>query len=214
VVVAVSRCSGFTIVEIIVSLASALLILAAAGSFARSQSRAFERESRHFALRETVRRVLATISRELRGAGFAPVFGGFDGASGGLTVAETERIEVRADLHGTATSDPPDGDVDDNSDERIGFSLSRSRGLVSETIGRQSQPLTLEGMVPPNGLAFTYFDACDEEIPVPSGGGLDDANRARVRRIAVHFVARQAGGDAIAADTTATLRNREDLRCE
>lgn len=206
--------SGFTLVEIVVSLAAALLILAAAGSFSRSQSRAFEREARHLALRETVRRVLATVSREIRGAGFAPVAGSFDGASGGLTVAEAQRIEVRADLHGAATDEPPDGAVDDDSDERIGFSLSASRGLVSETIGRQSQPLTLDGMVSANGLAFRYFDACDAEIPVPAGGGLDVTSRARVRRVAVHFQARQPGGDAVAGDTTATLRNRDALRCE
>jgi Tfp pilus assembly protein PilW len=213
-VVAVNRRSGFTIVEIVVSLASALVVLAAAGSFARSQSRAFEREARHFALRETVRRVLDTISRELRGAGFAPVSGSFDGASGGLTIAEATRIELRADLHGAASGDPPDGAVDDDSDERIGFLLSASRGSVSETVGRQSQPLTVDGMVPTNGLVFRYFDPCDVEIPVPSGGGLDAAGRARVRRIAVHFLAQQPGGDAVAAATTATLRNRGELRCE
>jgi Tfp pilus assembly protein PilW len=214
VVVAVNRPSGFTIVEIVVSLASALLVLAAAGSFSRSQSRAFERAAGHFTIRETVRRVLATISQELRGAGFTPVAGSFDGSSGGLTIAEAQRIEVRADLHGPNSGDPPDGAIDDGSDERIGFLLSASRGTVSETIGRQSQPLTLDGMVPANGLGFRYFDACDVEIPVPPGGGLDDASRARVRRIAVHFLARQPGGDTVGGDTTATLRNRGELRCE
>jgi Tfp pilus assembly protein PilW len=210
---AVNRPSGFTIVEIVVSLASALLVLAAAGSFSRSQSRAFERDAGHFAVRETVRRVLGMISEELRGAGFTPVVGSFDGATGGLTIAEAQRIEVRADLHGPSTGDPPDGAIDDDSDERIGFLLSASRGIVSETIGRQSQPLTLDGMVPANGLVFRYFDACDAEIHVPPGG-LDDASRARVRRIAVHLLARQPGGDAVAADTTVTLRNRDELRCE
>jgi type II secretory pathway pseudopilin PulG len=213
-VATVRSSGGFTLVEMLVAVGSSALILAAAGSFSRAQGRALERESRHLRLRETVRRVLGTMSREVRGAGFAPVIGGFDGAADGLSIASTDRFEVRADLHGAATGDPPDGVLDVDSDERIGFSLNGARGVVTQTIGRQSQPLTLDGAVPARGLVVRYFDACDDEITVAPGAALDEDARRRVRRMTIRLAAHESGGETLTAETGATLRNRHALRCE
>jgi len=205
---------GFTLVEMLVAIGCALLILAAVGNFSQAQGRAFEREARHLRLRETVRRVLATMSREVRGAGFAPLTGTFDPAADGLSLAASDRFEVRADLHGAASGDPPDGVLDVDSDERIGFSLSAARGVVSETIGRQSQPLTLDGLVPPQGLVVRYFDACDDELALAPGSTLDADARSRVRRMTIRLLAQDPRGEVLEAETGIALRNRHTLRCE
>jgi len=210
----VSGRAGFTLLEMLVAVGSALFILAAVGGFARAESRMIDRECRRLRVTEANRRVLDMITRELKGAGFAPVSGGFDGAADGLAVAERTRIEVRSDLHGTTAGDPPDGVLDVDSDERVGFVLNAARGLVSESIGRQVLPLTLESAVPADGLWFRYFDACGEEIVPATGTELAAAERARVRSVTVHLTTRAAGGDAVGGEVTSTLRNRQGLRCE
>jgi type II secretory pathway pseudopilin PulG len=206
-------CRGFTLLELLVTFASSLLILAAIGSFCRSQGRLFDQETRGARLREASRRVLEMVAGEIRAAGFAPVPGTFDGAADGLSVATVDRIEVRSDSHGEAGGDPPDGSADPDSDERIGFFLNAARGLINQTIGRQTVPLTLDSSVPPGGFRLRYFDACEREMAPPAGAGLDPAERAEVRRIAVELEIRDASGGRVSAATSAALRNREGLRC-
>jgi Tfp pilus assembly protein PilW len=207
------RNRGLGLTEMLVATCSSLLIVAAVGGFARAESRLLEREARRLRLHEASRRVLDLIARELRGAGFAPVAGDFDGATDGLFVATPDRLEVRSDLHGASAQTPPDGRLDGDSDERIGFFLNASRGLVAETVGRQTLSLTLDSMVPAGGLLFRYFDACDLEITPAGGTELSAEQRPSVRRIAVSLVVRDGGGEVITAEASSALRNRTGLRC-
>ncbi|HUE38927.1 MAG TPA: hypothetical protein VMR29_05445, partial [Candidatus Binatia bacterium] len=176
---------AFTLVEMLVAVGSSLSILAAVGGFARAESRMLQRECRRLGATEASRRVLDSIAREIRGAGFAPVAGGFDGVADGLSIAARSRIELRSDAHGATSADPPDGILDPDSDERISFSLNAARGVVSESIGRQALPLTLESVVPADGLVLRYFDACGEELVPATGSELAAAERAQVRRVTI-----------------------------
>lgn len=204
---------GFTLLELLVAAGSALLILASVGAFSRAEGRLVDREARRLRLREASRRVVEQIAREIRGAGFAPASGSFDGSADGLAVAAADQIELRSDLHGAMAADPPDGYLDLDSDERIGFTLSASRGIVSETVGRQSLPLTLDSMVPAAGLVFRYLDACGEEISPAAGSALAADERARVRSVAVELTVEERGGASVVSSMTASLRNRGGLRC-
>jgi hypothetical protein len=196
------------------AMACSLLILAALAGFVRGQTRFLDRESRRLALRESCRRVLGMVAREVRGAGYKPVAGAFDGAADGLAVATRDRIELRSDLHGSSAIDPPDGILDVDSDERIGFFLNPARGQVSETVGRQTLPLTLDFTVPAGGFELRYLDACGTEIVAASGASLTAEERARVRSVAVRLNVTQPGVGGVSADVVSTLRNREVLRCE
>jgi len=208
------RKDGWTLVEMLAATSCSLVILAALGGFARSQTRFLDRETRRLELRETCRRVLEAITREIRGAGYSPVTGTFDGLHDGLAVAARDHIELRSDLHGTSASDPPDGVLDTDSDERVGFLFNSSRGLVSETIGRQTLPLTVDFVIPVDGFELHYFDACDTEAAPASSALLTPEERARVRRVGVHLDVAQAGIGRVSGDAFSTLRNREQLRCE
>jgi hypothetical protein len=209
----VKRNAGLGLTEMLVAMCSSLLIVAAVGGFARAESRLLDREAHRLRLREASRRVLDLVARELRGAGFAPAAGDFDGATDGLSIAAPDRLEVRSDLHGASAQTPPDGHLDVDSDERIGFFLNASRELVAETVGRQTLSLTLDSMVPAGGLAFRYFDACDLEITPAAGAELSAEERASVRRVGVSLVVRERGGDAITAEVSSALRNRSRLQC-
>lgn len=206
--------SGWTVVEMLAATACSLLILAALAGFVRGQTRFLDREGRRLALRESCRRVLDMVAREVRGAGYEPVAGAFDGAADGLAVASRDRIELRSDLHGSSAIDPPDGILDVDSDERIGFFLNPARGQVSETVGRQTLPLTLDFTVPANGFELRYLDACGTEIVAASGASLAAAERARVRSVAARLNVTQPGAGGVSASVVSTLRNREVLRCE
>jgi len=207
------RSRGLGLIEMLVATCSSLLIVAAVGAFARAESRLLDREACRLRLHEASRRVLDLIARETRGAGFAPIAGDFDGAADGLFVATPDRLELRSDLHGPSALTPPDGHLDADSDERIGFFLNVSRGLVAETVGRQTLSLTLDSMVPPGGLLFRYFDACDVEITPADATGLSAEERASVRRIAVSLVVRDRGSEVVAAEASSVLRNRTGVRC-
>ncbi len=204
--------SGFTLLEVLVSLASSLLIVAAVGGFSRAESRMIDRELRHLRLREANRRVLETIAREVGGAGFTPTAGSFDGALDGLAAAARNRIEIRSDLHGAAAEDPPDGILDADSDERIGFFVSATRRNVSESVGRQTLPLTLDSAVSPGGLVFRYLDACGDEILPVTGLDLSAEERAHVRSVVIGLTI-QEGSESATDEVATVLRNRRSLRC-
>jgi hypothetical protein len=206
--------SGWTVVEMLAATACSLLILSALGGFVRGQTRFVDRESRRLALRESCRRVLDMVGREVRSAGYEPVAGTFDGAADGLAVAARDRIELRSDLHGSSATDPPDGILDVDSDERIGFFLNPTRGQVFETVGRQTLPLMLDASVPAGGFELRYLDACGGEIVPTSGISLTSEERTRVRSVAARLNVTRPGVGGVSAGTVSTLRNREDLRCE
>ena len=206
--------NGWTVVEMLAAMTCSLLILAALGGITRAQTRFLNRESRRLELVETCRRVLDMITREVRGAGYSPVSGTFDGPADGLTVAARDHIELRSDLHGASAGDPSDGTLDADSDESVGFVLNPSRGLVSETVGRQTLPLTIDFMVPPGGFEIRYFDACETEMVPTAGATLTAAERARVRSVSARLYVSQPGVGEVSADVFSTIRNREPLRCE
>jgi hypothetical protein len=201
------------LIEMLVAMGSSLLVLAAVGGFARAEARLLGREARRLRLCEASRRVLDLVVREIRGAGFAPAAGTFDGAADGLSVAAPDHLELRSDWHGSSARTPPDGELDPDSDERTGFVLNATRGTVAETIGRQTLSLTLDSMVPANGLLFRYFDACGLEILPAAGPELSSEERSKVRRVDISLVVREPGGEAIAAEASSALRNRTRLEC-
>lgn len=203
---------GFTLLELLVATGASLALIAAVGGFTRAEGRMVARETRRLELREAGRRIADSIARELRGGGFAPVDGSFDGERDGLSVAALERIEIRADLHGATSASPPDGVLDADSDERIGFLRSAARGTVSQTIGRQTASLTVDARVPPRGLAFRYVDACGVEITPAAGDELSEDERRRVKEVDVRVVLAD-GVESLTSEVVATLRNRQGLRC-
>jgi hypothetical protein len=207
---------GYSTVEILVATFGALLTVASLAGGAQAQSRLYARETTLQRLREAERRVLAMMRREIRGAGYAPVAGGsFDGEADALAIARTDWIELRADRHGPTGDDPPDGILESDSDERVGFYRNRTRDMIYESLGEEKLSLTSGVVAREGSLGFAYFDACDRPIAMPAGGELAAADRHRVRRVAVTLrLADPASGAEAAAEASAVIRNRLGLACE
>lgn len=204
--------AGYTVIEILVAMVSALLTLAAIGGMLRIQGRLFGCEARSLALREASRRVIEMMTKEIRGAGFEPLLSSsFDGRADGIAVARSDLIEIRSDRQGSTSEDPPDGTIDFDSAERVSFFHNQIRQTIYQSVGQQILPLTsvAEVLVSPGGLGLRYFDGCGRELVVPAGGELSSENRIRIRRVALSVTLEDiTGTGSISAETTVTLRNR------
>lgn len=206
---------GSALLELVVASAGALLVVAMVAGLYPTHARAYAGGRDRQELRATLRRVVDGIVREVRGLGFDPTVvpadpDGFDGASDGLSMAETSRIEVRSDLHGADSADPPDDRLDGASSERTAFQRSAATGGVTQRLGDFAVPLTDGISVGGEGLRFRYFDACGAERVPP----LDPAARAEVASVTVELAARhERSGETVAVAARTALRNRRALRC-
>ena len=114
---------------------------------------------------------------DVRRAGYDPAAIGL----AGLTSARDRQLGFAADLDG-------DGAVDGSSEETVGYVCNPATRRLSRTVGAQSLPLADDVVT----CRFTYRDASGTALAVPVAG-LDPAERARVRSIALALVLRPAG---------------------
>ena len=205
---------GISAVEVLTATASALLVLVSLGHTAVLQQRLFRSEARQLEARESSRRIVDLVARELRGAGFDPLGeGSFDGFREAIIVAARERIEVRADRHGSGGGDAPDGVVDPASDERVTFFRHAATRMIRQSFGDQVLSLS-ELPTPADGFVIRYFDPCGAEIVPPPGLELAEAERMRVRRVTIAASFVEPGSSSVrSAETSVALRNRAHLGC-
>ncbi|MEA2627025.1 MAG: hypothetical protein QOD06_3070 [Candidatus Binatota bacterium] len=202
---------GFSVLELLVASGAGLVGLAAVSALVRADGRLLAATSAEVVVREAGRRVVESIVRETREAGFdrrppEERRGAFVPDRDGLAVAREDELAVCADRN------PPDGVADRSSDECIGF-LVRS-GELLETIGRQRVPLVPRGALSAGGFRLRYFDSCGTELAPPPDASLGAAERSRVRKIAVALrLTSPVRGRAFELDAAAVLRNRPTAGC-
>jgi hypothetical protein len=107
-----------------------------------------------------------------------------------VTEATPARVALAADLDG-------DGVVDGESEESTVWVCFAAPGRLSRIIGRQSMPLA-DGVT---ACALRYVDAAGAPILAPPIG-LDAAERARIRAVALDLTLRPTG---LTAPTTRTV---------
>ncbi|VEN74203.1 conserved hypothetical protein [Candidatus Desulfarcum epimagneticum] len=171
--------NGFSLLELILSLALSSMILAAALSTFILQKRVYEKQTRIIDLEENIRAGLYMATSELMTAGFDPT--GLSGA--GIVSARETSLRFTADLNG-------DGDVSDSNEDIVyaldgtDFQLTRNGQPAAENI---------------HALTFNYHDPDGVLLPPP-------ADPTRVKRIGVRIRAQNAGMTRD-AEAQVTLRN-------
>lgn len=164
--------SGFTLIELMVSMTISLVVLAAiAGSFT-VQNRQNSAEEQIGQMQQNVRGALDLMMREIQMAGYKPVGGTFNGIE--TSAATTLRIKLDLDSSGLET----DGTTDD-----ISYSFDNSTGLITRTLNNTGSSATLADNI--TAFSFTYLDA----------NGASTTTNTAARRITINMTARTAKPD-------------------
>lgn len=158
---------GFTLIELMVSMAIGLAVLAAIAGTFTAQTRQNSAEEQIGQMQQNVRGALDLMIREIQMAGYKPAGGSFNGIQ--TSTATTLRIKLDLDSSGVET----DGTTDD-----ISYSFDSSTGLITRTLNNPGSSATLADNV--TAFAFTYLDA----------NGSSTTTNTAVRRITISITAR------------------------
>ena len=169
---------GFTLVELLVAILASLVVLGAIAATFILQDRSYDHEAQVLDMQENVRAGMQVMTQQLRMTGYDPT-----GAAGAwLVAAGPDSIQVTMDLNGSGVI----GDeITGEADEDITFALD----ATDMQLTMDNQPLAEN--IPPNGLAFTYFDSNDNELtPTGTPALLSATDLALVTRITIQLTAR------------------------
>ena len=166
------KIAGFTLVELMVSMAISLAVLAAIAGTFTAQTRQTNAEEQLGQMQQNVRGALDLMIREIHMAGYKPAGGAFNGIQ--TSSATTLRIKLDLDSSGVET----DGTTDD-----ISYAFDSSTGLISRTLNNTGSTATLADNV--TAFSFTYLDA----------NGASTTTNTAVRRITINITARTAKPD-------------------
>jgi len=159
--------AGFTLIELMVSMAIGLAVLAAIAGTFTAQTRQNSAEEQIGQMQQNVRGALDLMIREIQMAGYKPAGGSFNGIQ--TSTATTLRIKLDLDSSGVET----DGTTDD-----ISYSFDSSTGLITRTLNNTSSSATLADNV--TAFSFTYLDA----------NGSSTTTNTAVKRITISITAR------------------------
>lgn len=167
-----TKTTGFTLVELMVSMAISLAVLAAIAGTFTAQTRQNSAEEQLGQMQQNVRGALDLMIREIQMAGYKPAGGSFSGIQ--TSSATTLRIKLDLDSSGVET----DATTDD-----ISYSFDSSTGLITRTLNNTGSSATLADNV--TAFSFTYLDA----------NGASTTTNTAVRRITINITARTAKPD-------------------
>ena len=170
---------GSTVLELVVAAALAILVLGAGLALLRAHAIVARQLQDELTAVASAAWALDVGARDLELAGADPRRTGVVG----IRAADATSIQVDADQNG-------DGSVDTSSAERLTLSWSSaSGGRLLRRLGAQSTAIA--SPVGSGGFSLRYFDPAGLEIG--GGSALDDAQRARVRRVRMAIAVRQYG---------------------
>lgn len=167
------RQRGFTLVELLVSIALVGIVMASVYSSYYSQQKAYVTQEQVAAMQQNLRAALYHLERDIRMAGYNP-----KGATGaGILTAGENSIQITKDDNGT-----PDG-LFNGANENITYLLSG--GLLRRDPGSMQVAENIDA------LQFEYLDE----------NGAVTANIAAIRSVQICIVARTARTDPGYTDT-------------
>jgi type IV pilus assembly protein PilW len=163
---------GFTIIELLVSMAVFLLAIGAIYSTFQTQHKSYLMQQEVAAMQQNLRAAMFYMQREIRMAGCDPL--GTAGA--GIFTANSDSISFTEDVRGDSAGSDPDGALDDPN-ENITYNLDDSDGDgIDDELDRNNQTVAQNI----DALNFVYLDA----------NGIETAVLADIRSVEITIVAR------------------------
>jgi Tfp pilus assembly protein PilW len=184
---------GSTVVELLVASTLALVVLTALTAAIGAGNRLLASVGARGQAEDIAQLALEALVFDVRRAGYDPAGAGI----APVGEAHPDRLTLAADLDG-------DGTVATDSEETTTYACALAARRLSRIIGRQSLPLA-DGVT---ACAFRFLDAGGDPIPL-AAGGLDGADRDRIRAIGFDLTLIPPGGGApTARRVTVALRSR------
>lgn len=174
--------TGFSLPELLVSLAVLALALAAVFTVLRAGVLAYRWGIARVEAQQSARIAVERMARELREAGYDPT--GADVPP--IVVAAPSLVTFQRDLNGNGAVDP--------TSERVTFLVRRGESILRRDAGAGAQPI-IEGV---RRLSLLYFDR--------TGGLTDDPSRVAAVRIRVEVGT--GGGPVAVMETDVAIRNQ------
>lgn len=171
---------GFSLAELLVSLAVLALLLGGIFGILHSGVRTYGWGAERLEAQQSVRVALERIVKELREAGYDPTAAGI----APIVAAAPDRVTFQRDLNGNGVVDP--------TRERVTFLLRPGESVLRRDAGGGAQPI-IEGV---RRFALTYFDRA----------GAPTTDPARVTRVRVSLEVGLRGGGSV-METEASVRN-------
>lgn len=172
--------TGFTLVELLISLALSLIVLTSVSNAFISQRKTYDAQEQMTELIQGTRGVMEIITREIKLAGFDPTGNAFDDSAGPYAIPySTTQLEVRADLDGDGTASSSD------TNELIIYTHDGSNMELERNAG---QAFSYARLLAENIQTFT-FDYLDKD-------GNATTTAADIRMIEITITGRTAKPDS------------------
>ncbi len=156
---------GFSLIELMVSIAISVIALAAITTTFVSQSQSYDIQEQLVEMQQNARAAMDIMTREIRMAGFSPTGTSFDGVH-----HHSDKIHIRADLNGNGTYNDENEDIKYSYDS-VNYLIERDAKLGKQTFAENIQDFTM-----------AYFN----------NNGNATTNSSDIRQIQITIIARTA----------------------
>jgi len=191
---------GFTLVEILVTLAIVSIVMTVVYVVYTSSIRSYTTQDVAAGVQQSIRVGIEYVAHDIRMAGFAPI----TGDNFGIEEAAASKIRFTLDTIDTTLA-PPDynGVIDDDASERITYLFDSGNRLLIRILDEDKDTeseLTLLDNV--TALSFRYFDEAENDLglPVPA------LNLEDIRGIDITLTIRESAGRGDPVERTITQR--------
>ena len=200
---------GFTIIELLVAMAVALLAMGAIYSTFLNQQKSYVVQQETAAMHQNIRAASFYMEKEIRMAGCDPT----GTANAGITISEAKADSIRFTEDVTGAGGNPDGDVTDPNED-ITYSLDGNRNLIRTDNNGGGVGVAEDSIVAQNidAIDFVYLKADssvlnDYTLPAPDTGNVPAGSEGQIRSVEITVVA-QTGHNTLATPNNKTYSNQ------
>ncbi len=176
-----SRADGFTLIEIMVSMAISLIILAGIARTFTVQTRQNSAEEQVGQMQQNVRGALDLMIREIQMAKYDPAGSAFPAGTYGVTYSASQ-LEIKSDVSdGNGTINVSSGSVED-----IIYAYDSANERITRQLGSGGTAQILADNV--TAFAFAYYDANGDAVT-------SSGNSGNIRKVTIAITAKTAKPD-------------------
>lgn len=172
------RASGFTLMELLVSMSIGMVVLAALAKTFTVQSRQNTAEEQVAQMQGNARAALDLMVREIQMAKYNPAGTAFSSAYG--VTYSASQLEIKADMDGNGTVSTSSGSVED-----IIYARDAANNYITRKLGSGTAEIVADNIT---AFTFAYYDA--NGSAVTSSG-----NSGNIRKVTINITARTAKPD-------------------